>query len=249
MLEARNALRFALRRLVPEEGKILSATYSSLDQRLCDAENILFYNVGAAAFGTVATKGIRFDRLHCVPCLSHSGRLFKHHHHYRIADMPHLAAKPPDASFKFMLGSLSSSTKPHEVWWPASDSGTGPMSPFKGSFEMRVALQAPSPFLNLTSVIKPLLDGVICAFHFDSNPDSIAVQRLAETTGLEREMILHRLQSPRTPILGSRRLLDSYRSFVKWNPADDLCQTCTVLYEQSSSRHCCVDVWDRPETK
>ena len=88
---------------------------------------------------------------------------------------------------------------------------------------MRVALQIPSPFLNLTSVIKPLLDGVICAFHFDSNPDPIAVQRLAATTGLEREMILHRLQSPKTPILGSRRLLDPYRSFVKWNPADDLC--------------------------
>jgi hypothetical protein len=245
MLDARNSLRSALRRLAPGQKKILLATYSSLDQSFCDVENILLYNVGAATFESVATTGVRFDRIHIAPSASPSGRHFKHHHYYRLGDVSHLTAGPPDVSLTFLLNSLTSSTKPHEIWWPASDSGIGPTRTFPGSFEMRVVLRFPSPFRNLTAVIKPLLDGVICAFHSQPNPDLIAVKRLGEQTGLSSEMILNRLQFPRTHILGPRRLLDTYRDFVKWNPADELCEACTVLYEPSSLRQCIVDVWDR----
>ena len=245
MLDARNALRSALRRLTPEQEKILLATYSSLDQNFCDAENVLFYNVGAANFETVATTGVRFDRIHVAPPACPSQRHFSHHHHYRLAETPYPTAGPPDVSLTFPLNALTSSTKPHEIWWPASDCSIGPTHMFPGSFEMRVVLRFPSPFRNLTSVIKPLLDGVICAFHSQPEPDHIAVQRLAEKTGLKNEMVLERLQSPRTHILGPRRLLDSYRDFVKWNPADELCEACAVLYEPSPSRECIVEVWDR----
>ena len=236
MVDARNTLRSALRRLAPAEEKILLATYRSLDQSFCDAENVLFYNVGAATFESVARTGVRFDRIHIAPPVSPSGRHFKHFHHYRLAEAFSPTAEAPDVSLTFLLNSLTSSTKPHEIWWPASDSGPGPVHTFPGSFEMRVVLRFPSSFRNLTSLIKPLLDGVICAFHSQPEPDHIAVKRLADRTGLNSQMILERLRSPRTHILGPRRLLDTYRDFVKWNPADELCEACTVLYEPSVRR-------------
>jgi hypothetical protein len=110
---------------------------------------------------------------------------------------------------------------------------------------MRVLLRGPTPFRNLVAIIKPLLDGVTSALHSDVNPNQEAMARLAKKTGWRAEEILHRLRFPKAPVLGPRRLLDAYRDFVKWNPADDLCEACTVLYEPCKTSSCRVDVWSR----
>ena len=39
------------------------------------------------------------------------------------------------------------------------------------------------------------------------------------------------LRSPDHPVLGEIDLVQSYRDFIKWNPADDLCEHCRVLVE------------------
>ena len=249
MREARDSLRQALKLMVSEPDQLLNATFRSLDQGFCDVENILFYNVGAAAFRTVAAKGLRFERIHTVPPVSRGGRRFNHHHEYRLVEASQDLTSQPDCSLEFAFRSLTSSTKPHEIWWPASRAGTAQTHALNGVFEMRVVLHCPSPFLNLTSVIKPLLDGVICALHSDLKIDHEAVRRLAAKTGWKTDDIIHSLRSPKAPVLGPRRLLDVYRDFVKWNPADDRCEVCTVLYEPSSSPKCCVDVWDRQNAR
>ena len=49
MRQARDDLRQALRQLVARGDQIIDATYTSLDSGFCDVENVLLYNVGAAA--------------------------------------------------------------------------------------------------------------------------------------------------------------------------------------------------------
>ena len=243
--EARDSLRTEIETLIPSPGYILSAKYQSLDQEFFDVENILFYNVGTAAFRSAAGEGLHFERLHAAPPLSSCGRQFSHYHEYRLDKISPGPDREPECSLDFTIPRLSSSTKPHEIWWLASTAGNTSCQEFFSPFEMRVIIHSPSPFHNLASVIKPLLDGVISAFHCDETPNDDAVNRLAEKTGWPVANILHRLRSPRTPVLGPRRLLDAYRDFIKWNPADELCESCTVLFQPSPSRRCLVDLWKR----
>ena len=87
-----------------------------------------------------------------------------------------------------------------------------------------------------------MLDGIISALHSEQELDVEAVQRLSVVTGWEQKQIVGRLLSPPNPILGSRRLLRSYRDFVMWNPADDLCDRFTVVVRAASSWRCAVKV-------
>lgn len=40
--------------------------------------------------------------------------------------------------------------------------------------------------------------------------------------------ITRALRSPSAPVLGKRDLVQTYRDFVKWNPADELCEYCLL---------------------
>ena len=61
--EMRDDLREAVRRLVARPGRLLHATYSSLEDDFVDTENVLIYNVGPAHLGSAARYGLRFDTL------------------------------------------------------------------------------------------------------------------------------------------------------------------------------------------
>jgi hypothetical protein len=86
------------------------------------------------------------------------------------------------------------------------------------------------------------LDGVVCAMHAESQVDAEAVGRLSRASTWDVAEISKRLSAPPNPILGSRRLLHHYRDFVKWDPADDLCDDCTVLVTPASRLTCTVVV-------
>jgi hypothetical protein len=76
--------------------------------------------------------------------------------------------------------------------------------------------------------------------HSESNIDTAAVQRLCDKTGLPTNEVAARLSRPKCPVLGSRRVLACYRDFVKWNPADDLCEACTLLIRPERKPTCSV---------
>jgi hypothetical protein len=59
----RLALRTALRELRVRPGEVLTATYASESRDLCDAENILIYNLDSpGVFAAIARRGLRFER-------------------------------------------------------------------------------------------------------------------------------------------------------------------------------------------
>jgi len=68
--EMRTDLADALRVLRCGRGKLLHATYASGVGDPCDAENILFYNVGAATFAHTCSRGLRFERVFAEPPLA-----------------------------------------------------------------------------------------------------------------------------------------------------------------------------------
>ncbi|MDB5075827.1 MAG: hypothetical protein JWO42_2006, partial [Chloroflexi bacterium] len=67
LADFRNDLRQTVRTLRIGPSRILHAVYASNDPTRCDAENILFYNIGSAAFSSVDTQGVRFERAFDCP--------------------------------------------------------------------------------------------------------------------------------------------------------------------------------------
>jgi hypothetical protein len=94
------------------------------------------------------------------------------------------------------------------------------------TFGLDLVLEMPADLrVNLAAIAKPLIDGVIAAFHSHSDPGSVALvaSRLGAQLGASVDEIQARLLDDRTAILGARRLLWPWRDGVQWNPADDRC--------------------------
>lgn len=227
-LVTRSALQEAVRAMRRPEGSTLAARYASLDTYRVDAENLLFYNVQPATFAAVSTGGLRFERIHTAPPPSPSGRRFAHYHRYWFVEAERPEQTAWACSFTFPLERLSTSSKPHEIWWAASGGAKSRIEQVGGPFELSISLRVSAPLGNLAGIIKPLLDGIICAMHPAAGVDPVAVRRLAEKTGWDAGAIEARLLSPSHPVLASRRQLHPYRDFVKWDPEDELCERCTV---------------------
>lgn len=242
MRTLRTQVREAIRGLRCPPGSVLCATYSSADESFCDVENVLVYNVGPSVFAGSSRRGLRLVRNWTAAGASPLGRSFAHHHRYCFTDPPEKPAALDAAEFSFDLASLSTSTKPHEIWWRATSARPASATPIRGRFALHVELGTPTPLLNVANIIKPLLDGVVCAMHAESQVDAEAVGRLSRASTWDVAEISKRLSAPPNPILGSRRLLHHYRDFVKWDPADDLCDDCTVLVSPASRLTCTVVV-------
>jgi len=242
LLTFRTQVREAIRSLRCSPGSVLCATYSSVDESVCDVENVLIYNIGPSVFADSSRRGLRLVRSWTAPSASPLGRRYRHHHRYCFTDPPRRPTAPGATEFSFALTSLSTSTKLHEVWWRATAASRSAVIPITGRFSLHVELGASDRVHNVANIVKPLLDGIVCAMHAERQIDVEAVERLARATAWDTVEIRKRLSAPPNPILGSRRLLNVYRDFVKWDPADDRCDDCTVLLTEASKLTCRVVV-------
>lgn len=242
LVNFRTQVREAIRSLRRPPGSVLCATYSSVDESVCDVENVLIYNIGPSVFADSSRRGLRLVRSWTAPNASPLGHSFGHHHRYCFTDPPRQPTAPGATEFSFTLTSLSGSTKPHEIWWRATAASRAAATPITGRFTLHIEIGASDRLHNVANVIKPLLDGIVCAMHSERHFDVEAVERLARATTWDTAEIRKRLSAPPNPTLGSRRLLNVYRDFVKWDPADDRCDDCTVLLTEASELMCRVVV-------
>lgn len=219
MKVARNSLREALTTLTPKNDQILKAEYVSEFTGFFDVENVLIYNVGTSAFSRFTNVGLHVLRTYSMPSLTQSGQSFHHLYRYSLEPLPKIPINKPVISFP--LSELNSSTKPHEVWWAMSSGKAESISSIHGNFGLHI--QVPSLSTNFANVVKPLLDGVISGMHPGRNIEEIAINRLASRTGWPMTEVRRHLENPPLPILTPRRILSAYRSFVKWDPQDELC--------------------------
>lgn len=167
----RQKLRDELRVLPAGDG-LLVAEFSQNSDEVFDLENVLFYNVGAAHFRHLSTQGLAFRRT------APSSRRHKFEDFSSSAcstygiqkEVDWLRDLRPVADFALELSRLSADTKPHDVWWATNIIRYGDV--VLGDYGLELAVTPPEGHRsNPANYIKPLLDGITCAFQRDGTED------------------------------------------------------------------------------
>ena len=228
MLEFRSALRAGLAGLDATAGR-LSCVYSSPLPDLCDAENVLLYNVGMSSFARLTHRSVAFERADTLPAspVQLSGTAL-HHHLYTVdpsEPFDHWRVEGVLASWE---GDVPPRVDKAAGWWWETRAARQAISATQRAdqpFGLRI--QVGGVRRSTASLIKPMLDGVIAAFHFDDAPAHEAVDRLAHHLGRPESDVREQLTVGGAP-LGRRALVRPFREGLQWNPADDLCVACAI---------------------
>jgi hypothetical protein len=221
-----------MRRLVAGfKRRLTQATYVSLQSTFVDTENVLIYNVGPAAFHRAAQFGIQFVREFApVPATDDTSSRWAHYHRYSLGGAPILdrAAAAAALNVAFQMERQSACVKPHDYWWAMKKrlmAIDGAAHQFRSSFELDITIIGPARHAACASVLKPLFDGMISALHFDStaSPADRVCALLADKLSVSAAEVANALRNQSHCLLGERKVVSPYRSFVKWNPADENC--------------------------
>jgi hypothetical protein len=243
MDSARTDLRSAIAAIKASQGEILEGVYSSQSESFFDVENVVFYNLEPATFKNSATYGLRARR-----CRLHNETYspgFPHRMDYRLIPTPEIPIFPL-VILSFTPGRLNNV---FNVWWAAGGGQAIKTGEVKGRYGMHVELAGPSVPENPAGKIKALFDGIIASLQQDSSPDPVAVKRLSEKHQIPEALIEKRLRAPMvsairaTSAKGPVRLVRQSRRGVIWNPADDLCEECTLIVTQKPTPICNVYVY------
>ena len=235
----RDELRLAIDEISPD-GNGLYAAYISDSGQLCDVENVLLYNIWASAFKTLSNNSLCFERgFGTVPLSNPDNLTMTHYYHYSQGNTFRLWKEDKIlASWQeITLSALTGDSKPHLFWYALKIGGVkcscNAVPPEK--FGLDIQLNIPEAAkCNLTALIKPLLDGIISAFHQQSIPcENIVLQRLSALTGSSVEKTERLLYEVVYPVLGERKIVLAFKKGIIWNPGDDACIACRVKVQRS----------------
>ena len=231
------AIREVVAPLDAREGEILSAVYTSSSRDFVDTENVLFYNVGAAAFARAARNGVRFIRRfeQCSP--GPGGAAVEHHHSYELitpdVPPPGIRRGPPLASWRnASTPALNEQAKPAAVWFGVRRSDV--RADWSGQpqyFGLDVIVHSGrGGSTNTVAFIKPLVDGIVAAFHWYDGAQLAEVSGvLGQALGIQASEVAAQLSDRRIAVLGARRLVWPHGRGIQWNPADDTCVMVQVV--------------------
>lgn len=242
--DLRDELRRALQRLVDARpDQVLHAVYEAADDgELTDAENVLLYNVGSRYLNHLMTSGVRFERAYSRPdppvvVLSQPAL---HRQSYRLAGLEGRFAEWRSGAelTRFEDIDLDKIDKPGPIWAALRHQAEPP--PAVGElcrFTLTIRIAGPAARQggrrSVAELVKPLLDGVICAYHCHTGQSSEEVGGRLAAAGLGEFAQVHAaLSDPAWAILGARRLVKPFGLVgVQWNPADDYCVAAEVILD------------------
>ncbi|MCF8567814.1 hypothetical protein LLE49_24135 [Alicyclobacillus tolerans] len=241
MRQMRDDLRQALHQIRPETDKsFLQAAYISTDTGYFDTENVLLYNMGVAAFKHLCLHGISFKHTVQVPpnCPVTLNGEAAHFYRYKATPTPTLSltddndtiAKWPSTA----CPPLTQSTKPHVLWGLLrQQDATTIVKEWSGTFGLELTLSVPrDAVINTVGLVKPLLDGIVSAFHtHDGSRLSDVANRLSSMTGLPPARIESLLMESDKAVFGRTRLIYPHGQGVQWAPNDHLCVEATLHVE------------------
>jgi hypothetical protein len=235
MLDLRDALRAGLAQLDASAGRV-RCVYSSASTDLCDAENVLFYNVGMSSFVRLAERHVIFERARVVPTSPAvlSGPALHHHLYTGEGDdeFGHWRAVGELTSWEGRVPRRAD--KAADWWWETRSALHATFGPERAGQPFALRVRIGGLRRATASLLKPMLDGVIAALHRDASPPPEAVRRLARHLGQGEAQVRERLTSAGAA-LGPRELVRAYREGLQWNPADDLCVACSVANDGPSA--------------
>lgn len=228
--------------------QVLHAIYISDVDEESDAENILFYNVGASCFAQLTLTGLRFERVFSRPPVPPRpmSKPPQHYHRYELVakekGFTYWAPGPTLATWNGLsVEPLSAYTKATSIWYSMksrSDQILARPTHVPSRFGLRVVIHAQRGVgLNLAAVIKPVFDGVVAAFHrHDGTMEAEVSRRLARVLNVDKREVDDLLRNGSVAVLGTRRLLWPWSAAVQWNPADNRCVAGELLLQESNAR-------------
>lgn len=215
--------------------KILLASYQGEMRKNADIENMLFYNIGTGTFAEFfsgqTTQRLAFWRK--------SSQDDKHNtYNYEIADAPADDKLPQKIESRFVTNELADWTdisiykklpeRPDEYYcalrFNKDKFDTLESIGYEGAFGLKITLTVPktNKSSHPVSVMKHLLDGVICAFHGeDGEATKKAVKKkFKDDEKLKKDDLYKQLlkDSNEFNVLGKREYL---KKNTGWNPADE----------------------------
>lgn len=245
IMDFRSKLRTAIGLMRPQGREILFAQYAEDggENRLFDLENMLFYNLGSSSFTNCAVHGISFSALPDKAALCRENGLKNRKHVYRYQCLPlsaiesHFTDLPLMVKWTDVLLDHREAGTPAKYWKAirrARDKVTVfdyAESPVTNSFAMKIALYLPQE-VRLANTIKPLIDGVVCAFHGED------ARCLACLTDFCAHQHCEELAVPNQfpAVLGERDFIHPYRSgrSFLWDPADNFCRLALITVSYGS---------------
>lgn len=211
----RDQLRQQLKALRPRAGQALLAEYRAPDEDFADVENVLLYNVGSSAFTSLGMTG--------VTCRRGPSSDDFHRVRYELVD----EAPAPGRGLVAAQVEAELEVLPRKTgqWWaalrPAAQAVDIALR--ERQFSLDVTLSGPRAARpGLTTLTKPLLDGLVSCFHAHDGSHEAAIYERAPQLGLPGDT-WPLLVDTATNVLGTRPLLRPWGTTLAWNPADDLC--------------------------
>ena len=250
MRDSRAALRSAVRSLAAGPGQILDASYAGHKPASMDVENLVLYNIDAAAggcFAPAARRGVRLELAAGPRRDPPSGRARACSYRYRLIN--------PASEFSYWrpiswlarftdarLGAFPASTRLEQAWLAIhrAEAETAGIGVWTGRpFALFLTLDCP---LGTTvaagpELVKALIDGTVAAFQGSSPAARLAqaAARIAATTGEEPSLMTHLLADAKRAVLGATGTLVHLRGAgVQWHPPDHLCVAAQLLITQTA---------------
>lgn len=250
LLDMRNDLKVALQELSHCSSGRLHALYCAADDgAFVDIENVLLYNVGGKALGILTKNSVTLERGFHVPIpppgFGHEEGQSLHYHRYSEAgDAPRAPWEPGRLLGAFSDVPVAALDKPAPVWKAIRKNTVAPSRtvPLPVRFLIHVQIidtLSREPAGSVSRIIKPVLDGVISAYHSHVGSDGCCEAQRLEGVGLGTELELREmLFDPDWSALGPRRLVKPFgASGVQWNPADDFCIFAHVTLQGGGDGH------------
>ncbi len=228
----KNDLIKAISSLQAFENCILQARYGTTKKSFYDVENVLFYNIGTTYFKPFAENGVVFSTVEEKEIVDLRKKYnipdeYAHYYEYRIIE------KKKQKEFNSLLAEFKNmplkclGSTPATIWGTIRTNESNIEihnsidCDFGDTFSIVLEITKPKNVsFNIMTSMKPLLDGLICAFHSSQFTED-ELEYLAKTLNYHKGLF----SDNSIDILGEResKYLQKYRNRVKWNPADDLC--------------------------
>ena len=240
VVELYNTLRESVKQLVVEEDEILFAAYSESDKnRFYDVENMLFFNIGCSAFSNCCKHSLAFvgdeERF---SGLERTDVEDKYHYSYKVLkekeienmlldkkivaswDRVPIDTKIPQSATRY-YATIRENLDCIDIQGRLED---------KSLFGMVLDITLPTKVLP-ASVMKPLLDGLICAFHGEEGRAEQTLKMI-----FDNSMDLT-ISSKKLNLFGDREYVSQYRgeNSYKWNPEDERLQFAWITVHTGKS--------------
>lgn len=228
--EMKTDLRESLSSINPHKSYLLYCKFSNTNKtEFFDVENVLLFNVGSGAFSHLKAEHILLERtFESVPLINGKTQYnnYSLYHYTNNKQLTTYFQKEKTVASWTMLRLKSLQAKPHWYWYLTKVNQTCESQASLGEntpFGITISIGVPNTRnVNLTGVCKPILDGIISAYHTCS-ADHLeeASLRIATLLGKDEHEIRDLLQQEQGTFMGKTKLVSLTKSGVQWNPADD----------------------------